>query len=886
MDGTSSTVVGEFRYTPLPSANCTRVLELLPATDPSDELRCNLKAVDLEKDCSPYEALSYTWGDGSPTHRIYMRILEDNKESWAALPITENLWTALRRFRRRSKVRVIWADAVCINQGDVEEKDFQIPGMVDIYRSATRVLVWLGSDGDKEKAMARLGVLGHRILRRESTLSARELDELASCASALLSMPWFSRRWIIQEVVFSPDVALFVGAERTSFFRLVAIIKLLPRPQNQSPSKSTESFLAIYQIWRQKMSGELSRDCGLLRLMRVFDHFGCVDPVDRIFTIAPLAQDVEFKLLSTSGSRNRKLKLVVRPLPTASSPHALPNPDYGSVAQIRGMELSYGAAPEQVFTRFAEFLAHSGNFIWTLGQALARADGAARPSGLPSWVPDWRNPQRRQPLWIEGRNEKGPHVAFSEANPYEELLTRYHDRLIYQNAIPSCPVVARRSDGNGHRLRAAVCHIEYWPSTTLDQCVKDWNSNMWPVLRATDLDKLRMTVTPLRHDMLFPLSVAFKTKPFPERNDLPGVVGWIRESFLSLLSHVLQPWQLSIFMAAETGPERWSGLPGRYLERFAFVITAGGMFAPGVSGTEQAGLVRDGKDGCTRVPLGLSDSYPGTGLDDPDLQSEHWPDPGKLGFSPLDPASLVPILAPIIDKSKGDEPPMTPLLRLISTTMTGRCVISCDYVISKDPYLERELDSNTMRVLGITSPHTASGDRITSFHDAIEDGHDNVCYSWRPSPEQDWLAAPSAVQSDGSVSGDSIHLPSSTTISFSRFGGRPPRQKYWTRTYAVRPQCHQADGGEGVEQEVWFENFDAEEGRSEYLCSRINMPRLEFVGDCFLSTLRWEPDLLRWQSLDLADIWTDLEMRWYTGRLNPQYKIANSAASVLEFHLV
>lgn len=410
---------------------------------------------------------------------------------------------------------------------------------------------------------------------------------------------------------------------------------------------------------------------------------------------------------------------------------------------------------------------------------------------------------------------------------------------------------------------------------------------MLRILEKDYCDQMRTIVMPLRHDMLFPLSVDFKTKPFPGQYDPLGVVEWIRESFLSLLSHVLPPWQLSIFMAAETGPKRWSGLPGRYLERFAFVITAGGMFTPGFSGAEQASLVfptnsmstvDEGKDGRTHIQPGSSDPYPGTGSDDPDLRSEDWPDPDKLGFSPLDPASLVPVLAPIIDNSKGDEPPTTLLLRLISTTMTGRCVITCDYVIPNGAYLQPELDSDTMRVLGITSPHTARRDKIMSLHDAFEDGHKLDCYSWRPSQEQGWRTAPRAVQSDGSVSGGSEYLSSWTKISFHL--RRPPQQKYWTRTYAVRPQGPQAEEGEGAKQRVWFD-------RPTYLCCRFDIPRLEFVGDCFLSTLRWEPDLLRPRGFCVVEIWDDLLRRWcHRVPDPPPYKTANLSASILEFHLV
>jgi hypothetical protein len=79
------------------------------------------------------------------------------------IKITANLHSALSRFRLNSHNRCFWADAVCINQVDPEEKSRQIPLMPRIYRNASKVLVWLGSgiDGESEtmQSLARSGKL-------------------------------------------------------------------------------------------------------------------------------------------------------------------------------------------------------------------------------------------------------------------------------------------------------------------------------------------------------------------------------------------------------------------------------------------------------------------------------------------------------------------------------------------------------------------------------------------------------------------------------------------------------------------------------------------------------------------------------------------------------
>jgi hypothetical protein len=60
------------------------------------------------------------------------------------LAITQNLYSAPLHLQDHSCPRVIWADAICINQGNNREKEHQIPLMPEVYAKAGCVLVWLG----------------------------------------------------------------------------------------------------------------------------------------------------------------------------------------------------------------------------------------------------------------------------------------------------------------------------------------------------------------------------------------------------------------------------------------------------------------------------------------------------------------------------------------------------------------------------------------------------------------------------------------------------------------------------------------------------------------------------------------------------------------------
>ena len=53
-------------------------------------------------------------------------------------------YAALKYFRHAARRRVLWVDAMCINQNDPDEKSEQVPIMGEIYSRATKVYAWLG----------------------------------------------------------------------------------------------------------------------------------------------------------------------------------------------------------------------------------------------------------------------------------------------------------------------------------------------------------------------------------------------------------------------------------------------------------------------------------------------------------------------------------------------------------------------------------------------------------------------------------------------------------------------------------------------------------------------------------------------------------------------
>jgi hypothetical protein len=57
--------------------------------------------------------------------------------------ITKNLEYALWYLRYKESPRVLWIDAICINQNDLDGKSEQVPIIGEIYSKATKVYAWL-----------------------------------------------------------------------------------------------------------------------------------------------------------------------------------------------------------------------------------------------------------------------------------------------------------------------------------------------------------------------------------------------------------------------------------------------------------------------------------------------------------------------------------------------------------------------------------------------------------------------------------------------------------------------------------------------------------------------------------------------------------------------
>jgi hypothetical protein len=197
-----------------------------------DRIVCRLQLCNIRQGPPEYEALSYVWG----TSKERVDIICNGQ----AIKITRNLGEALQRVRLGDRPRLIWADALCINQRNIEERGHQVRLMSLIYRNASKVLIWAGRD-ENRRALSAFSLIRQIVNGRGShadTLDSTNSnlcgckavtpndqgEELPSTAysgweslKAFYKVPWLRRLWVLQEVVLASSAVVMWGDAEISW---------------------------------------------------------------------------------------------------------------------------------------------------------------------------------------------------------------------------------------------------------------------------------------------------------------------------------------------------------------------------------------------------------------------------------------------------------------------------------------------------------------------------------------------------------------------------------------------------------------------------------------------------------------------------------------------
>ncbi|KAH0551486.1 hypothetical protein GP486_007299, partial [Trichoglossum hirsutum] len=384
-----------------------RVLILLPGQE-TDDIRCELEHTHISRrqqdllpeGSRPYEALSYTWGDPKRTRTVLL--------GECPYEVTVNLEVALRHLRLTDSPRVLWVDALCIDQKNVPERNEQVLRMNLIYEQAYRVIIWLGEESiDSNKAMDLIEKLGGKpkdmdwvdtseqfqdlsyVLRPKDPsmlMAFTDLDDsdIEALDNLLRRRAWWSRMWVIQEIAYSSKATLICGNRVVDW---VTMDSLLSRPDVRelnatSLRKMINALRKAYHLNQIRTDICQSRDFGvgsifttpsgirLRSLLERYEDWQCSDPRDKVYAVLGL--------------------------------HGCPKSE--------NLQVDYGNPVSKVYTHATQDVIYDicagpqHGRQPSLDVICAAYRDEMRQPGLPSWVPDWSTDRRF--AWCQFRHRQ------------------------------------------------------------------------------------------------------------------------------------------------------------------------------------------------------------------------------------------------------------------------------------------------------------------------------------------------------------------------------------------------------------------------------------------------------------------------------------------------
>ena len=364
-----------------------------------------------------YEAISYTWGKPP-----FMGLLVTPS---GTIRIPQNLEHAFEQLVLPDRPRLLWADAVCINQSNLTERSAQVAMMGNIFEEARQVLVWLGlSDQwtthvfeifrklipraeefsiDKEsidtQQDGKIAVAETKQKHMRADIASdydfRGMDEF-------YSNPWFKRLWVVQETALAREMTVHCGEHKVPYSDFVTGAMVHYRMVTQSYLshwKVPDGFSGALSIFAARWRFKQHPEAALMTNMALLRTKQCRVDVDRIFA-----------LLHLKGPKDPQIR-----------------PDYTKT--FRDVSIS---AMEAIIGVQSQVLAYAG-IAPRMGY---HADGQRSDTNpddinqlhhlcreLPSWVADWRITEDHSSLLFFGVDNPSAATQYQGSSATYDLGT-------------------------------------------------------------------------------------------------------------------------------------------------------------------------------------------------------------------------------------------------------------------------------------------------------------------------------------------------------------------------------------------------------------------------------------------------------------------------------
>ncbi|KAF4446779.1 HET-domain-containing protein [Fusarium austroafricanum] len=415
-------------YQKLPFPDSIRLLELTQRG--SDHSTCGRLLLSRLGDTPCFAALSYVWGCASSNDPLF-------QVNGFELKIRQSLAYALDSLLSSGNKSLLWIDQICIDQENDLEREHQVKLMSKIFRQAQRVIFWLGPhEKDTKYAFDLLKVLAVNAtdskiwneavqsLNRAGFFShPSDLFNPAKVSflalAGLLNRPWFSRVWIIQEVVLASKLEFLCGGSTIEGSILFEVVQMITSIIHDPPMpwllKPYRHAIKLGQL-RAQVAGGIH--CSYPHLAQTFSTWNCKEIHDRLNAL--------FGVVFLND-----------PLSAWFQP-------------------KYSITGPELYIRFArDYIKHSGNLdiLHFAGCGDSEKFSLSKVNGtfllqlsppaddVPSWAPDWRVQSRPLVLLPHPAYHVQSHFAATTSEPdsyLDEECQRLRVRALLVDEITVC----------------------------------------------------------------------------------------------------------------------------------------------------------------------------------------------------------------------------------------------------------------------------------------------------------------------------------------------------------------------------------------------------------------------------------------------------------------
>ncbi|KAF2464828.1 uncharacterized protein BDR25DRAFT_346406 [Lindgomyces ingoldianus] len=281
-----------------------------------------------------------------------------------------------------------WIDSICMNLDNVEERATQVKIMGDIYRRASRAIIWLGKEREEESDCLGAVEFLKQIADLKSALETSEVlrEQIRDkkfavqwdAVGKLLSRSWWTRVWTLQEFILPREAKFYCGSSsisRCNFKLAMYSIHLCKSHDHKLVPR--HAFDAAWNRRRIHQWFTKSNGINLVATMAYLGNHGATDSRDRIYSVLGIITDHDRRLVG--------------------------DPEYKS-----GVEQVFANLVRSFWNEY-----HSLDIV-CFTHIFNRYAGSLDTDAVevvPSWAPDWRAYVQSSPVPLMASQSASEHIG-------------------------------------------------------------------------------------------------------------------------------------------------------------------------------------------------------------------------------------------------------------------------------------------------------------------------------------------------------------------------------------------------------------------------------------------------------------------------------------------